>query len=69
MFNSYTPCKNNICFTTYQRGKIKSDDETTYKIILLLRKIAVLLSQISNQGCLKTWAEIIPKNLIRVMPA
>ena len=69
MFDNHTPCKSNICFATNQRRKIKTATSTTFKIILQITKIAIPLHQISNKGCLKTWAEIIPKNLIRVMPA
>ena len=69
MFDNHIPCKSNICFATHQRGKIKTANTTTFKIILQITKIAIPLHQISNKGCLKTWAEIIPKNLIRVMPA
>lgn len=36
---------------------------------LFFALLSLLLQQISTTGCLNTWAEIIPKNLIRVMPA
>lgn len=69
MFGNHSKCKSNICFATDQKRKIKTANETTFKIILQISKFAIPLHQISNKGCLKTWAEIIPKNLIRIMPA
>ena len=69
MFNNNNICKCNICLPSSQKQKIKSTNKANLKFILPIRKLALSLPQISNKGCLKTWAEIIPKNLIRVMPA